>query len=65
MGKTSSEVKNRYNAKAYDRLLVCIYKGNKDILKAQADKCGCSLSAYIKRAVEERYKAETGEEIEL
>lgn len=52
MGKTSSEVKDRYNRKAYDEIKLRVHKGRKADLQAAADKAGLSLSAYIVKAVE-------------
>jgi len=51
MGKTSSTVKNRYNAKAYDRIEVVVPKGQKDIIKAHAAAMGESVNAFILRAI--------------
>ena len=56
MGRTSSEVKNRWNAKAYDRIELRVKKGQKDIIKAAADEAGLSLNAYIQQAIDERKK---------
>ena len=53
MGKTSAAVKNRYNAKAYDRVGLVLPKGYKDTLKDHADRFdGGSVNALIKRAIE-------------
>lgn len=52
MGKTSSKVKNRYNAKAYDRVLLAIPKGLKAEWKARAEENGESLTKFIMNAVE-------------
>ena len=57
-GKTSAAVKNRYNAKAYDRIAVVVVKGCKGIIQAAADKAGLSLSAYIVKAVERQMSAD-------
>lgn len=65
MGKTSAAVKNRYAAKAYDRLQIIVKKGKKSELQAAAEKQGDSLNAYIKKAVREQYKKDTGNDIEL
>ena len=65
MGKTSAAAKNRYAAKAYDRLQIIVKKGKKSELQAVADKNGDSLNAYIKKAVREQYKKDTGNDIEL
>ncbi len=51
MGKTSSTVKNRYNAKAYDRIEIVVPKGQKDIIKAHAASIGESVNAFIFRAI--------------
>lgn len=65
MGKTSAAVKNKYAAKAYDRLQIIVKKGKKSELQAIAEKQGDSLNAYIKKAVREQYKKDTGNDIEL
>ena len=65
MGKTSAAVKNKYAAKAYDRLQIIVKKGKKSELQAAAEKQGESLNAYIKKAVREQYKKDTGNDIEL
>ncbi|MBD5138945.1 MAG: antitoxin [Ruminococcus sp.] len=65
MGKTSAAVKNKYAAKAYDRLQIIVKKGKKSELQAAAAKQGDSLNAYIKKAVREQYKKDTGNDIEL
>ena len=60
MGKTSSAVKDKYNAKAYDEIKVRVSKGQKDIIKAHADSMGESVNGFISRAIEgqmERDKA--------
>lgn len=65
MGKTSAAVKNKYAAKAYDRLQIIVKKGTKSELQAAAKSQGDSLNAYIKKAVREQYKKDTGNDIEL
>ena len=56
MGKTSSKVKDRYNAKAYDELKIRVPKGEKDKIKAHADTQGESLNGFVKRAIDETMK---------
>ena len=56
MGRTSSDVKNRWNAKAYDRIELRVKKGQKDAIKASADEAGLSLNAYIQQAIEKQMK---------
>lgn len=52
MGKTSSEVKDRYNKKAYDTIMLRVYKGRKDGIQEAAERTGLSLNAYIVKAIE-------------
>ena len=37
MGKTSSAVKNKYNAKAYDRINLTMPKGKKEVIQNHAE----------------------------
>ena len=53
MGKTSSAVKDRYNAKAYDEIKVRVDKGRKAEIKAHADAQGESVNGFINRAIDE------------
>lgn len=49
----------------YDEIKIRVYKGKKSELQAIAEKQGGSLNAYIKKAVREQYKKDTGNDIEL
>jgi len=51
--RTSAAVKNKYNAKTYDRIEVVVPKGEKAELKAYAEKNGESLNGFINRAIQE------------
>lgn len=51
--KTSSAVKNRYNAKAYDQLPIRVKKGKKSDLQAYVAQRGESLNGFVNRAIEE------------
>lgn len=53
MGKTSSAVKDRYNAKAYDEIKVRVEKGRKESIRAHAEAQGESVNAFINRAIDE------------
>lgn len=59
MGKTSSKVKDRYNAKVYEEIKVRVYKGEKDKIKAYAEQCGESVNGFINRAINEAMKQQT------
>ena len=52
MGKSATKAKNKYNAKAYDRISVSVKKGIKDEWKSAAEKQGLSLNAFIENAVQ-------------
>lgn len=54
MGKTSAAVKNKYAAKAYDRIQLIVKKGKKDEIKAFAENQGYSLNGFINEAIEEK-----------
>ena len=51
MGRTSSAVKDKYNAKAYDNVTLRLKKGQKDIIKTHAERQGESLNSFISRAI--------------
>ena len=65
MSKTSAAVKNRYAAKAYDRINLTVKKGAKSMLQEAAAAKGESINGYLKNALRTQYKRDTGEEIEL
>lgn len=44
---TSPEVKNRWNAKHYDKLTVICKKGGAEAIKSLAKEKGMSMSGYI------------------
>lgn len=46
-GKTSTQSKNKYNAKAYEQLPIRVKTGEKDKIKSHAEKKGMSLNAYV------------------
>lgn len=63
MGKTSSAVKDRYNAKSYDEIKVRVDKGQKEEIKAHADQFdNGSVNAFIKRAIQNQMEADAGKE---
>lgn len=46
-------VKNRYTAKAYDRINLIVKKGQKEVIQAHAQKRNESVNGFINRAIEE------------
>ena len=60
VGKTSSAVKDRYNAKAYDEIKVRVPKGKKEEIKSHADKFdGGSVNGFIYRAITSQMEQDT------
>ena len=56
MGKTSTKSKQKYNAKAYDRIALNVNIGQREILKAYAESKGMSLNGYINMLIENDMK---------
>ena len=50
--KTSASVKNRYNAKAYDRINLVVPKGKKEIIENHARLHDKSVNAFINMAID-------------
>lgn len=65
MGMKSTATKNKWNAENYERISLSVKKGSKQPLQDVAREKGESINGYIKNAVQARYKADTGEDIEL
>lgn len=61
-GKTSSAVKNKYIAKAYDRINFVMEKGKKEEIKEKAAGEGISASKWINDAIQEKIDRGTGAE---
>lgn len=56
--RTSSKVKDRYNAKAYDEIKVRVPKGNKEKLQAFVERHGLSVNGFINGLIDEAMKHE-------
>lgn len=54
-----------FDKRAYDHLHVQVKKGQKAVIKAIADEQGKSVNGYIKEAVTDKIKADTGQDVEL
>lgn len=59
MGKTSSAVKDRYNAKVYDEIKVRVAKGRKEMIRNHALSMQESTTAFINRAITETIQRDT------
>lgn len=53
MGRTSSAVKNRYNAKAYDQLPIRVPKGRKAAIDEYAKARGESVNGLVNNVLRE------------
>ena len=58
-GRTSAASKNKYAAKAYDRIALMVPKGQKDIIKKHAESHDESVNAFLQRAVAETMQRDT------
>lgn len=65
MGMKSTATKNKWNTENYDRINLTVKKGTKQSLQEVAKESGESINGYIKNAIQSRYKAETGADIDL
>lgn len=61
MGTARTRAQNKYIAKAYDRINLVVPKGNKDQLKAHAEKMGESVNGFIQRAILETMARDNAE----
>ena len=59
MGRTSCASKNKWMAKAYDRINLTVYNGQKEIIKAHAESMGESVNGFIGRAIQEAIQRDT------
>jgi uncharacterized protein (DUF1778 family) len=56
MAKPATIAKNKYNAKAYDRIALQVKKGQRDIIRTYAESKGMSLNGYINMLIENDMK---------
>lgn len=54
--------KNDFTAKNYDRISLVVPKGQKDLLKAHAEKHGESVNGFIQRAISEAMERDNSKE---
>ena len=65
VSKAQQKAVAKYMKNNYDEIKVRVNKGTKQSLQDVAKEKGESINGYIKNAVQARFKADTGEEIEL
>ncbi len=59
MATAKSKAVRKYNAKTYDRIELVVPKGDKDKIKAAAERAGESVNAFINTAIQERMQKST------
>lgn len=57
--KRKAKWQNDYIAKTYDRINLTVKKGQKEIIKAHAEKTGESVNGFIERAIFETIERDT------
>ena len=65
VSKAQQKATAKYMKNNYDEIKIRIFKGRKADIQSVAEKQGDSLNAYIKKAIREQYKKDTGNDIEL
>lgn len=63
--KAQQKAVSKYMKANYDEIKVRVNKGTKQALQEAAKDKGESINGYIKSAVQARYEADTGKEIDL
>ncbi len=61
----ATNYKRAFNEINYDRIELTVKRGLKKVLQEAAKESGESINAYIKSAIQARFKADTGKDIEL
>ena len=59
-GKNSYESIKRYEDKAYDKVLVRMPKGKKEVIQAHTEHTGQSINGFINEAIDEKMEREGG-----
>ncbi len=59
VSKAQQRATSKYIKKNYDRIEIKIPKGQKDTIKAFAEKRGESLNAFISQAIKEKLERDT------
>ena len=59
VSKAQQKAVNKYVREKYDKLLLTMPKGRKDIIKAHAEARSESVNAFINRAIESQIERDT------
>lgn len=58
ISKAQQKAVQKYVKNNYDRIVVNLPKGQRDIIKAAAGRAGESVNGYIKKSIDQRMKRE-------
>lgn len=64
-GPAATAAKNKYRNNNYDRMELAVPKGMKKEIERAAQAQGLSKNAYVAEAVKEKYKRDTGKEMQI
>ena len=65
VSKAQQKATAKYVKNNYDRIEIKVSKGKKNVIETAAKEQNESVNAYIKKAIQSRYTADTGNNIEL
>ena len=65
VSKAQQKATAKYVKNNYDRIEIKVSKGKKNVIETAAQEQNESVNAYIKKAIQSRYTADTGNNIEL
>lgn len=65
VSKAQQKATAKYVKNNYDRIEIKVSKGKKNVIETAAQEQNESVNAYIKKAIQSRYTADTGDNIEL
>ena len=61
VSKAQQKAVQKYVKDKYDRVVLTMPKGKKDVLRECADLCGMSVNAYINAAIDEKMERDNTE----
>mgnify|MGYP000457688812 FL=1 len=65
VSKAQQKATAKYVKNNYDRIEIKVSKGKKTVIETAAKEQNESVNTYIKKAIQSRYTADTGDNIEL
>ena len=65
VSKAQQKATAKYVKNNYDRIEIKVSKGKKAVIETAAQEQNESVNTYIKKAIQSRYAADTGNNIEL